>query len=431
TKSITIELKYKEPVPVVWLDYTQMEKVFFNLLGNALRYVPQGGRIWIHLSAAAEIAGKGIVRVEIGDNGTGIMEEDLPFIFELFYQSKSPMADKNRYGSGLGLALTRDIIHLHGGKINASSQQKASSTESFTAFTVEIPVGKIHFDSDKVDFIDTVKKEANTVLPEKAPMDFLSNGIVTDEPSVEKETVPALVLVADDNEDILQFLQQELAKEYKVVTARDGEEAWDIVRDRLPDVVISDVMMPNMDGACLTNLIKSNEMTAHIPVILLTALSSEEDMLVGLGAGSDDYLTKPVHMGLLMIKIQNILYTKKSARRWFIRKYMLVKEDKEAPDEDQLFLNRIVNVIESRLCSEDLNVMQLSSELGMSRPVLYKKIKQLTGMSIIELINMLRLRRATELFDCESLGISDIAYQVGYSDPKWFSKTFKSYYGIT
>src|SRR5690606_19915545 len=140
TKSITIELKYKEPVPVVWLDYTQMEKVFFNLLGSALRYVPQGGRIWIHLSAAAEIAGKGIVRVEIGDNGPGIMEEDLPFIFELIYQSKSAMADKNRYGSSLGLALTRDIIHLHGGKINASSQQKASSTESFTAFTVEIPV---------------------------------------------------------------------------------------------------------------------------------------------------------------------------------------------------------------------------------------------------------------------------------------------------
>ncbi|TYR37092.1 response regulator [Sphingobacterium phlebotomi] len=432
-KNVVVEWKYKEPLPVIWFDYMQMEKVFFNLLGNALRFVPQGGRVWIHVSTTTEISGKGIVRLEIGDDGPGITEEDLPFIFELFYQSKSPLAAKNRYGSGLGLALTRDIIRLHGGKINASSQHEKLSTDSFTVFTLEMHVGNAHFDTDKVDFVDTIKEEANTVLPEKAPMDFLTDGILNDGSNVEKETDSALVLVVDDNDDILQFLQQELVKEYTVVTAHDGEQAWDIVRKRLPDVVISDVMMPNMDGVCLTTLIKSNEMTAHIPVILLTALSSEEDMLVGMGAGSDDYLTKPVHMDLLMIKIQNILYTKKSVRRWFIRKYMLATEDKrsEKPNEEQLFLNRIVNVIESRLSSEDLNVMQLSSELGMSRPVLYKKIKQLTGMSIIELINMLRLRRATELFDRESLGISDIAYQVGYSDPKWFSKTFKSYYGIT
>jgi ligand-binding sensor domain-containing protein/signal transduction histidine kinase/DNA-binding response OmpR family regulator len=435
-RNIAIDLKYSEPLPKVWLDYTQMEKVFFNLLGNALRFVPQGGKVWIHLSVMdkSDRSEKGVVRIEIGDNGPGIPAKDLPFIFDLFYQSENPLTTKKRYGSGLGLALTRDIVWMHGGNIEARSQHEELSTDSFTVFTMRMPIGKSHFDTDKVDFINVVIKESKEVLPQAASMDFLTNEVLSDEQNVEGESEQALVLVVDDNDDILHFLQQELMKQYKVVTANDGEQAWYIVRDRLPDVVISDVMMPNMDGISLANLIKSNEMTAHIPVILLTARSSEEDMLVGMEAGSDDYLTKPVHIDLLMIKIQNILYTKKSARRWFIRKYMLAAEDiKEVrgQTEEQLFLNRIVNVIESRLSSEDLNVMQLSSELGMSRPVLYKKIKQLTGMSIIELINMLRIRRATELFDGESLGISDIAYQVGYSDPKWFSKTFKSYYGIT
>lgn len=435
-KDVSIDLQYSEPLPVVWLDQAQMEKVFFNLLGNALRFVAEGGKIWIHLSVTNKNEGgmQESVRIEIGDNGPGIPTADLPFIFELFYQGERPLTTKKRYGSGLGLALTRDIVGLHSGRIRANSRQGNLSDDSFTSFVIEIPIGKAHYDPDKVDFVKAVKEDGKIVLPSMTYAGLSTEETFSGRQEADEETEQALVLVVDDNDDILCFLQQELAKRYKVVTARDGEQAWDIVRDRLPDVVISDVMMPNMDGTCLTKLIKSNELTSHIPVILLTALISDEDMLVGMVAGSDDYLTKPVHIDLLMIKVQNILYTKKSARRRFIRKYMLETKNTgdDKPSEEQVFLNRIVSIIESRLSSEDLNVVQLAAELGMSRPVLYKKIKQLTGMSIIELINMLRLRRATELFDSGgTLGISDIAYQVGYSDPKWFSKTFKSYYGVT
>src|SRR5690606_33513262 len=186
-------------------------------------------------------------------------------------------------------------------------------------------------------------------------------------------------------------------KFYSIVTASDGEKGWEIAREQLPDIIVTDVMMPNLDGVSLARLVKGSEIRSHIPVILLTALSSEQDMRLGMESGSDDYLAKPVNVELLLLKIQNTLYTRKHAKRRFIQQYML-EGPTYTPDgsEERVFLEKVISFIEERL-SGDLNVMQLSSELGMSRPVLYKKIKQLTDLSIIELINVLRLRQATRL----------------------------------
>ena len=437
-RNVHIDFNYPENLSAVWLDERQIEKVFFNLIGNALRYVPINGRIWINIGVISpkDNQANGTIQIEIGDNGPGIPADDLPYIFQLFYQAKNTVSDSYRYGSGMGLALTHDIISLHGGLIQVSSQQKIGNNDSFTQFIIKLPAGLEHFDRAKVDIQNKSASDKQT-LTEQAkiytyiadhPIDYYSENL-TDE---NDENLP-LILLIDDNKGILSFLEQQLSKKYRILTAQDGEQGWSIVQSVLPDIVISDVMMPKIDGASLTGLIKRNEATAHIPVILLTALSSEEDMLVGMYAGSDDYLSKPINMELLLVKIQNILFTKQSARRRFIRKYMLKDEEhqEEKLSDDQLFLNRIIEFINNRLSSEDLNVMQLSAELGISRPVLYKRIKQLTGMSIIELINLLRLRRATELFEQGSFGVSEIAYKVGYSDPKWFSKTFKAHYGVT
>lgn len=439
SRNITIDQSVVADVSDLWLDDRQIEKVFFNLIGNALRFAPMNGKIWIHVTKIQSNNNwkNGGLQIEVKDNGPGIPKDDLPYIFQLFYQGKSSATNTRRYGSGMGLSLTKDIVKLHSGDIYVNSLHSKESEESYTSFVIKFPLGTSHFDKNKVDIIQDYISLTNESFSNLAE---LYGDIQIEDENIIKpvfqencDQEQPLILLIDDNEDILDFLVHQLKDKFRVIKAFDGEQGWNIIQNELPDIVISDVMMPNIDGASLSSLIKKNENTAHIPILLLTALGSENDMLVGMQSGADDYLTKPINIELLLIKIQNILFTKQSAKRRFIRKYMLNDELKKEEEvtEDQLFLNRIVEIINNRLSSSELNVVQLSSDLGMSRPVLYKKIKQLTGMSIIELINVLRLRKATELFENSTLGVSDVAYQVGYSDPKYFSKTFKTHYGVT
>lgn len=430
-KNVSVDLRYPDPEPPLWIDSFQMEKVFYNITANALRFVPQNGKLDISVRAVAdnEEAQTAFLRVEIKDNGVGIPAAELPFIFELFYQAENRLLTKNKCGSGLGLSLAKEIVHLHGGKIAVQSCYNKEGIDSYTNFLIDLPLGRDHFPSGSVEM---EHDEAHSI---EAPSGKGESFVGTEAPwpPTELDDVQGrtLILIVDDNKEILSLLTLHLGKFYSIVTASDGEKGWEIAREQLPDIIVTDVMMPNLDGVSLARLVKGSEITSHIPVILLTALSSEQDMRLGMESGSDDYLAKPVNVELLLLKIQNTLYTRKHAKRRFIQQYML-EGPTYTPDgsEERVFLEKVISFIEERL-SGDLNVMQLSSELGMSRPVLYKKIKQLTDLSIIELINVLRLRQATRLLGSGHMGISDIAYQVGYSDPKWFSKSFKAYYGIT
>ena len=434
-KEIKISILFDEKELYVWLDTNQMEKVLYNLISNALRYIPEKGIIEIKLKVipANENYPNGSVKIDVWDNGLGIPPGEQASIFELFYQGENEKYSQMKYGGGVGLALTKDIVELHGGTIKVESHYNDAYMDSFTCFTIEIPLGNQHFSKESMwkdndvyleeDRQTHLMSEVSAFVSKHAPDD-------NDDP-VELER--AVLMVVDDNADIRNLLYQGLSSQYSVLLAADGEEAWRIIQQDLPDVIISDVMMPKMDGMSLTKLIKGTTATSHIPVILLTALSSDHDIRSGMYMGSDDYIVKPIHLDLLLLKIQNMLFTRKNFRKMFIQEFVLLdnKKDGENHNEEHKFLAKIVKFIQHNLAESEMNVIKLSAELGMSRPVLYRKIKQLTGLSIIELINVLRMRQASKLLCDPGLMVSEIAYQIGYNDPKYFSKMFKTFYGIT
>ncbi len=436
SKQIEVRLEVEDDLPDVWIDINQMEKVCFNILSNALRFTPEGGEIKLSLSQeeAQERYPEGMLQLCVTDSGPGIPKHELETVFEFFYQGDQNLSSK-KYSSGIGLSLSKDIVELHHGEIYVESQNEETDKPSYTSFYIRIPLGKAHL---KAEEILQVSPQNQPSLGDVETTAVVQNPTLPTEEAIEiAEHIPSkerkMVLLVDDNEEILQFLYQQLNKNYQVLLARDGEEAWKQVSENLPDLVISDVMMPNVDGISLAKMMKSNATTSHIPVILLTALSSTEDMKTGMHAGSDDYLTKPVNIEILALKIQNILFTQQSFRKHFVKEYLLKdkKEDEETANEEMGFLSKLVSFIEEHLAEEELNVMQLANQIGMSRPVLYRKVKQLTGLSIIEMINAVRLRTASTLLGNKELSIAEVAYSVGFSDPKWFSKTFKAFYGIT
>ncbi|WP_160366810.1 hybrid sensor histidine kinase/response regulator transcription factor [Sphingobacteruim zhuxiongii] len=435
-KHIAIKIERDEHLPSVWVDPIQFEKVCFNVISNALRFSPEQAEIKVEIRKheATQKYNKGFLQLCITDYGPGIPAQELETVFELFYQGDQNLSSK-KYSSGIGLSLAKDIMELHHGDIFVKSQNEKEGKPSFTTFIIRIPIGNDHFRLEEITQEKVDEKSSNFETSSAIPLLFNTpvEGAEKNMPSQVDAKERKLVLLVDDNEEILQFLYQQLQKNYQVILARDGEEAWELTSEQLPDIVISDVMMPKIDGVSLAKMMKANAATSHIPVILLTALSSTEDIKSGMYAGSDDYLTKPVNIEILALKIQNILYTQHSFRKHFIREYLLKDSptDNKQEHEEMSFLAQLVQFIEEHLAEEELNVMQLTTHFGMSRPVLYRKVKQLTGLSIIELINAIRLRTAAKLLGSGQLTISEVAYAVGFSDPKWFSKTFKAFYGVT
>ncbi len=435
-KHISIKIERDENLPLIWLDPIQFEKVCFNILSNALRFSPERAEIRVDIRQyeATQKYSKGFLQLAITDYGPGIPAQELETIFELFYQGDQNLSSK-KYSSGIGLSLAKDIMQLHHGEIFVESQNERAEQASFTTFFIRIPIGNEHFRLDEVIQVQT-DEQANLTQASGATPQLSYTPVLAGESntlSFVDTKEKKLVLLVDDNEEILQFLYQQFQRNYHVILARDGEKAWELTSEQLPDIVVSDVMMPKIDGVSLAKMMKANTATSHIPVILLTALSSTEDIKSGMYAGSDDYLTKPVNIEILALKIQNILYTQHNFRKHFIREYLLKDKpnDEEQEHEEMGFLAKLVHFIEVHLAEEELNVMQLTTHFGMSRPVLYRKVKQLTGLSIIELINAIRLRTAAKLLSSEHVTVSEVAYTVGFSDPKWFSKTFKAFYGVT
>ncbi|MFZ4863210.1 two-component regulator propeller domain-containing protein [Sphingobacterium sp. Mn56C] len=420
----------------LWFDRVQMEKVFYNLLANAVKYVPKAGEIKVVLLQLPlkKLNGPQVLSVQIWDNGHGIPLDEYEAIFGMFYQADNKQGGGQPLGTGIGLALAKEIVMRHHGKLNVQSHCAADSPDSFTCFTVDLLMGNSHFTLDELipDSLDTAAVEQK----QEEVLSVTFQDIVNSDADTfltPTDTALPLLLIVDDNEDIRNFLFQGLATFYQVILAEDGDDAVHIIQSKMPDLIVSDVMMPNMDGVSLLKKIKEDSATAHIPVLLLTALSADVDMRRGMYAGADDYLVKPVNIELLALKIQNILYTRKCFRKTFIQDLVLKEEfeNEGLNGETYAFLKKVLAFIEDNLTESELNVVRLSNELGMSRPVLYRKVKQITGLSVIELINLVRMRNAVALLCDTNLFISEIAYQLGYSDPKYFSKTFKAFYGIT
>ena len=409
-----------EAIPL-FFDADKMEKIFYNLLSNAFKYTPKSGSIRLAVSLV-EKEGSEWVQATVSDSGIGIPEEHLPHIFDRFYQ----ITDINKSGiasSGIGLSLSRDLVEKHYGRIRVDSKPGSGTT-----FEVLIPANS-----------EVYPPEERSAKPgSDLSMEYISSMMETYDYSLEDLDDRPLVggemfriLVVEDNLDMQKFLYNELSDIYNVILAQNGEEGLLLCNENLPDMVISDVMMPEMDGLEFCRRIKENELTSHIPVILLTAKSGSENEISGFEMGADDYITKPFNPEALKLKVRNILEGRKQIAEKFASAANYIPENIKISQIDQGFLEKFVKLVEDNIDDTELSGDVIAHELGMSKGNLYKKLKTLTGMTVNIYIRTIRLKVAARLLKQGNYNISEIAYSVGFNNPKYFSTCFSEMFSMS
>lgn len=393
----------------VWFDADKLSKVLVNILSNACKFTPAGGQIAVELSLTADEK----IRISVTDNGIGIPQEALEKVFERFYQVKQ--TDRMNYqGSGIGLHLAKEFVNLHGGDIWAEQVCEGGSRFIVVLPCVQDEPQGLAAEGQPEESDETEKWSEEEELLEKA---------------ASKEALPKLLLV-DDNEDFCAFLSTKLAAQYHVLKAADGIEGLKIAYREIPDLILSDVMMPRLDGVEMSKKIKADIRTSHIPLILLTAKSGEESKLEGLTAGADDYITKPFNLEILLVKIHNLIEARRRNRELFKDQIRIEPSKIAVSSLDEQLIKKALEYTEANISNPDFSVEELSRELGMSRVHLYKKLSSLTGKTPIEFIRVIRLKRAAQLLEESQLTVSEIAYEVGFNNPKYFRKYFKDEFGV-
>jgi signal transduction histidine kinase/ligand-binding sensor domain-containing protein/AraC-like DNA-binding protein len=388
-------------------DDNQLEKVLYNLLVNAFKVTPEGGRIVLEVEQTPED-----FMVSVRDSGKGIPLERQAQLFTSFYQVDE-LAGRVT-GTGIGLALAKKIVDLHGGKLDVNSRTDGAPGQLNTSFRLTLPL--------------------NAAEDQQAGVELVMLAATTNEPMVKpvaSTPIAHTVLVVEDNEELRTFLNYSLSTHYTVYESVNGAEGWQAATELIPDIIVSDVMMPEMDGLQLTALLKADERTSHIPVILLTARASETHQLSGLGKGADIYLTKPFNVQLLETHMVNLLSARAIWQKKFSQQVMLEPRHIPVDGPDQKFLAKLMDLIENNIDNEDFGVPVIASEVGMSQPVLYKKVKALTTMSVNDFVKSIRLKKAAQLIKQQEYTIYEVAYAVGFSDSKYFSKEFSKQFGMT
>ena len=400
----------------VWIDRGNFDKVIVNILSNAFKFTPPGGIIRILLTHDDQQ-----VRIAIYDNGETIPEDKLDRIFERFYQSASSVNDRN-VGTGIGLDLTRSLVELHHGTIQAHNNTDGHGCE----FVVTIPLGKEHLKESEIASTPNTQHPTPNTLLEAAPSNLPPLGEAA--PSKRQR----IVIVEDDSE-IRDFLADELQGDYDVAACTNGREGLAEVLRSLPDLVISDIMMPEMDGNTLCSKIKSSPTTSHIPVVLLTAKSRDEDQLEGLETGADAYIMKPFNMDILRRTILNLINTHRMLRLKYSRNDLLEEKveriDMKSPDDK--LLERVMVVINRNISNSDLSVDSIAEEVGISRVHLHRKMKELTGQTPHDFIRNIRLKRAAHLLANNNMNIAEVMYACGFNNSASFSTIFKRFYGLS
>lgn len=400
----------------LWIDPDLLEKVFFNLLSNAFKFTPEGGTISVTLSLRLEKEGENKLVIEVSDSGIGIPADKQGAIFDRFYQVSSPDKGNPVVGTGIGLHLCREFVRMHHGTITVKSEPGAGST-----FTVTLPVIPL----DNQDIISAPEGIAEgDILP---PVEEHAEIADKDASPAERPTL----LVVDDNTDFREFMKLSLSGVYSVLTAADGEDAWKLIPEELPDMVISDVMMPITDGITLCRRIKGDIRTSHIPVILLTAKSAKDSQLVGLEAGADDYISKPFNMEMLLLKVRHLIEMKKKMQKAFMQSSTMgiALTEVQASSMDEELMRKAIAYIEEQIANPELSVERLSREMGMSRVNFYKKCLSITGKTPVELIRTVRLKRAAQLLEKSQMRVNEVALECGFNDVKLFRKYFKDEFG--
>ena len=406
-KHITISMDAPDTI-MLRADQDKIERICYNLLSNALKYTSEGGEISL---MAKEEGGR--VMISVADNGCGISSDELPYIFDRFYQAKNAGR-----GTGIGLAIVKAFTELHHGEVSATSIEGKGST-----FTIHIPVrqkGEVtNQPTEKIEQL--VEPSSAEEVPNQARhIDELIQPYQTDKPEV---------LIIDDNIDIRTYLRSVLSEKYNVSETADGKVGLELARKIVPDIVLSDIMMPVMDGLAFCQQLKTDKAISHIPVILLTARSLDEQRAEGYEHGADAYLSKPFSLRLLFSRIDNLIQSRKKLSKLFSNSDENDAFEKLSNETDKTFAAQLRKIIQDNLSDNEFNVERIGDEIGLSRVQLYRKVKALTGYSPVEMLRKARLTRARHLLRTTEKTVSEVAYAVGFSTPSYFSKCYKDEFG--
>ena len=400
---------------IIVADKEKIARVVFNLLSNALKYTPAGGDIFVDIASEGDK-----LRVDVRDTGKGIDKDEANKVFERFFQAKGAAS-----GTGIGLALVKSFVELHNGEVKVESELDKGSD-----FIVVIPRmqanGTVVIDDDAED---------NQSFADESALQYIDDGDKHKgrvQQVVSENTDKPTVLIIDDNNDIRQYERTLLQDNYFVLEASDGKEGIDVAKKEVPDLVICDVMMPVMDGLEFTEQLKTNTATSHIPVIMLTAKNLEEHRAEGYAHGADSYITKPFHSKVLLARVDNLL----KQRNLLKSVYQSSKEAEQEveasklDDRDKQFVKQLNTIIQQNLSNSEFGVEDIGKEIGLSRVQLYRKVKAMTGSSVVDLLRKARLAKAKRLLESRSMSISEVAYDVGFSAPSYFTKCFKDEYNM-
>ena len=448
-KHITLHLdveEFKRQGEIV-ADKEKMARVVFNLLSNALKYTPAGGDIFVSLktldphqvkglSAETINSYKDFFRIDVCDTGMGISHEEAEKVFERFFQAKGAAS-----GTGIGLALVKSFVELHHGKAWVESK-----TDQGSNFIVVIPCKQIgdaqviHNDEEIVDNSGNASLSADKMTINESDLQYIDDGNKQSgklQKLLDEQGNKPSLLVIDDNNDIRQYIRTLLQDDFYIFEASDGKEGLEIARKEVPDLVICDVMMPVMNGLEFTRQLKTQTITSHIPVIVLTAKNLDEHRAQGYEYGADSYITKPFHGKVLLSRIENLLKQRKMLKSHFENIFNQTSQTAEQEvamnqleDRDKQFLNQLHAIIQKNLSDSEFGVEDIGKEIGLSRVQLYRKVKAMTGSSVVDLLRKGRLAKAKRLLESRSMSVSEVAYEVGFSAPSYFTKCFKEEYGM-
>lgn len=401
-KEIQFAVQSENPKLFLYFDNDKLSKVINNLLSNSFKFTPKGGTIIVKVSQTIENQNSNFVQLEVIDSGFGISENDLPNVFNRFYQATTTQG-----GSGIGLHLVKEYVELHSGEITAESEPNIK-----TVFRIRFPMNLTPETKENQDSVGV----AEETIEKTIARDILAKD---------------RLLVVEDNDDLRKFLVTELSHQYEVFEAADGEIGVDLSLSKSPDLIISDVMMPKMDGFELCQQIKSNLQTSHIPVILLTARSSEELKITGYQSGADEYLSKPFNLDILLLRIEKLIAQKNLRQSAFSQKLEVNPKEITITSIDEQLIEKALACMEKNMDNGNYSVQEFSQDLGMDRTVLYKKLQSITGLAPSEFIRSIRLKRAAQLLIQGQFSVAEVSEKVGFNTQKYFSKYFKEAFGVS
>ncbi|GGZ24656.1 hybrid sensor histidine kinase/response regulator [Echinicola pacifica] len=427
SKDISFEVEVPDQEIIGLLDRDKVEKILYNLLSNAFKFTPKGGTVTLKIerNRNSKLAGGDTVVIAVQDTGVGIPEDRVGKVFERFFQANEK--GSSSMGTGIGLSYTKSLVEMHQGAITFVSKHKQGTT-----FWVELPLSKKAYKDFELAILDG--QTGFDLLPERWVDVDLETDYLEEIPGKESENTkkqPLKVLVVDDNAEIRSFIQSAFHNHFTILEAINGEQGLAVTEKENPDLIITDVMMPVMDGVEFCEKLKNNIKTSHIPVIMLTAKNSEDSELEGLQHGADFYLTKPFEIEKLLLSVNNLLKGREALRKRFTNEILLQPSEITVNSTDNSFLGQAMEVVEANMDNPEFTVEEFVKEMGMSRSKLHLKMKSLTDQSASEFIRTVRLKRAVQLMEQSDISVKEIMYQTGFNTASYFSKCFKKQFGVS